>query len=324
MPTEFGVTITNQGDLVETYDLSVEVPAGWDYTLMRNGSTITETTLFPAPFNSIELALIVTPETGAPPGDYPVTVRAESQAGDSARVVDALLSSSAGTGTVQVGAEGVQVTFLSGSESLTPAEAGSWTVQVTNTGSQADTYDLSGFGIIAQTAQFNPSSVSLAAGASQNVQVTVGPLENALAQDYLIGVLAESQSNSDIAAQDTWSLTVETYEAVSVNWRPSYQVISGTLSTGFTLDVTNAGNVPTVYAFELSGSPGVTVTFGTPPLAIPSHGTISLFVPVTAAGDGQYTLTGTASAGSVQDSAIATLTVGEVTYYKYLPMILKE
>ncbi len=324
MPTAFVVTVSNLGDLAETYDLTVDIPMGWSYSLLRTGAPITETTLLPAPFNSVELVLVVTPDTAASPGDYPVSVRAESQDAGTGRVVDELLSSGSGTGTLQVGVEGVQVAFLSGSESLSPVDSGSWTFQVTNTGSQADSYDLSAFGIIGETAQFNPGSISLAAGASQNVILTAGPLDFALAQDYLIGVLAESQSNPAIAAEDTRSLAIDAFEAGSVSWRPGSQMITGSLDTAFTLDVTNEGNVPTNYAIQVTGSSGAVVDFDIPPLVIPPQGTISLLVNVTVSGDGVYTLTGTATAGSIQDSAVASLTVGEVTYQKYLPMIMKE
>jgi hypothetical protein len=90
------------------------------------------------------------------------------------------------------------------------------------------------------------------------------------------------------------------------------------------LEVANQGNIATIYEFQVTGSPGSTVTFEAPPLLIPPKSTVSKLATVIVDQDGQYTLTGTATAGGVQDTAVAVLTVGDVAHTLYLPTIKKE
>ncbi len=195
--TAFSVTVTNLGTEAETFDLSVTVPNGWAYALTRSGAPVSAVTLLPAIFNSVELQLLVTPDVAAVPGDYPVSVFAESQP-DPLDAADAPVSAGVGTATLQVGPRGVLAEILSGPAVLAPSGTGVWQIQVTNTGSVADTYDLSAFGFLGAYAQFSPGTVSLDPGQSQMIQMTASGFIYALARDYTFGVLAQSEADGAI------------------------------------------------------------------------------------------------------------------------------
>ena len=113
---EMTVTVSNIGYLPGTFDLSVEVPTGWSYTLQANGYEISSVALPPHLFNTSNINLLVTPGVGTAPGDYPVTITTVTQGNP-----DAVVRS---TGTVQVINRGVQVEIISGPLTLDPRLSG--------------------------------------------------------------------------------------------------------------------------------------------------------------------------------------------------------
>ncbi len=322
VPTVFAVTVTNLGSAPETYDLSVEPPVGWDLSLTQFGQPVSAVMVAPGEANAVETQLTLTPPADAALGDYNFTVTAtDQQIGKSANQ-----QSGVGSGVVQIGGRGVQVEIVSGDAELSPTEIGTWQVQVTNTGNENDTYDLSVFGPLAAFAEIAPGVITLAPGQSQTVQVTAGPLIHALPGDLTLGVLAESQSQSYIRDEDTTAVTITEYQAVEAAWLPDAQTVTGTLSAFFTLIVTNTGNVNTTYLFAVSSDPAVETQLAVVSLPIPPHSAIPLLVKVTAPEPGTYLLTGTAESGDIQASDTATLIVinDEPPEYKlYLPLVLK-
>jgi uncharacterized membrane protein len=141
-------------------------------------------------FNSTQLRLLVTPDVTAVPGSYQFSVTAVSQSGPG---VQATI-----TGTVEVLPIGVQVAIAPPQTTLSPLDDGLWQITITNTGSVAGSFDLTAAGIISLTASFSPSSVTLAPGQVQTVQMSSGPLPFALPQTYPFWVMATSQSDEQI------------------------------------------------------------------------------------------------------------------------------
>ena len=188
----FTLEVTNLGDRVETFDLAVDLPAGWSYALQDHSGAVQRVTLPPFVFNHTELALLVTPAANAAARNYPVTARALTTDGVLAGVT---------AGTVQLIDRGVQVQFTGGPATVDPRDGGVWAVRVTNSGRVADTFRLEVAGFAAGVATFSASAVVLAPGASQVVQLQVGDLGPLTPQRMLIGVTAVSRPAAPSAAR---------------------------------------------------------------------------------------------------------------------------
>ena len=296
------LTVTNLSSLAETFDLQVTVPTDWSYELVDNSGSVSSVSLPPTVFNSAELMLRVTPDAAVVVGDYDVEVTAVAQSSGA--------TAGAATSTVEVINQGVHVEFTSGPASLDPRDPATWNVQVTNTGNVADTFDLEAGGIMALAGSLSPNMVTLAAGASQTVQLSVDGLDSVLPQTYLVNVAATSQTDTRIAADDTTSVDLTGFEAVQVGWQPAAQTVTDTLTAQFTLLITNTGNVSTVYDVE-TAVPGATSILPDNQLLIPAHSAMQVVVTVNAPDAGVYTLSGTAdsTSSSATDSAPATLTI---------------
>jgi transglutaminase-like putative cysteine protease/uncharacterized membrane protein len=299
-------TVSNLGDLPDTYDLAVDAPAGWTAALTANGVPVSQVELTPFAFNSASFQLTVTPPFGAALGSYPVTVSALSQmAGPGSP------AAAEETATVQVDTRGVQVEFLFGPATLLPSQAGVWQVRITNRGSVPDSYSLSVFGVFTGAAQLTPASLLLSPGASQTVQLNAGPLPFALPGVSLLGVMARSTGNSAIVGEDTTTVTFGGQEAVQVGWQPVSQTISQTLEATYMLLITNTGNIETVYTLEVAAPNLHVVEQQLEQLSIPPHMTAANLVTLRASQAGLFPFSGQASSasGPASDTAGATLVV---------------
>ncbi|MCB9134944.1 MAG: hypothetical protein H6636_05935 [Anaerolineales bacterium] len=307
--TPFDVRITNLGTIVDTYNLTVSAPAGWETALTLFGTPISTVDVAPGTGNALTLQLFLTPVDDTTPGDYDFSVTAQS------------LVSATGAGVAQVGNLGVSVA-LSGPAQM--SGSGTWDVTVTNNGATGDTYDLTAFGPFAPYAQFSVASVSLAPGASQTVQLTVSGI-SWLATDYLLGVHAQSQTESYVQDQDTLIVSLLAVEGVSVALQPDVQTVNGTTQASFTLVITNTGNTETTFTLSASVPAGVTIQFPVTSLPLPAFGTATMLIGVTAPGNGTFHFTVTATGTNVQDSDTATLAVEgvESSTFLYLPLVYR-
>jgi uncharacterized membrane protein len=300
VPTLFEVEIINLGSQLDVFDLSVDAPPGWETGLSLLGAPVSSVLVGPGVGSAATLQLLVTPPASTMPGDYTFTVAAQSSSGNA--------SDSAGA-SLQVGNRGVQVEIISGPSQLEPNASGTWQVRVTNTGITADSYDLSIFGELALEAQVTPSSLSLAAGQSQTVQLTAVAQAVALSQEYVLGILAQSQADAGIRNQDIVMIGILAKEAVQIDWQPGSQTVDGSLTASFSLVVSNTGNLNT--AFQISGevSPEGEARFQTSSLELPARSTAILLVEVQVPRGGDYQIEATAQSGLAQATASAELTV---------------
>ncbi len=207
----FALTVTNRGDNIETFDIAVGLPAGWEHQLQLNGRDVVSVTLPPSVLNSVDLTLLVTPNPGATAGDYPVSVRAvEHQSG----IVAASTMASASLIN-----RGVAVQILGGPGSVDPHQGGIWEVRVTNSGQVADSFRLGVAGPVAGAAGLSAGNVSLDPGASQTVQLNVGNMFTIAPGGYPLQVTAVSEGNNDVADSDRTTVNVGSFEAIEVSWR---------------------------------------------------------------------------------------------------------
>ncbi|HRQ38150.1 MAG TPA: PKD domain-containing protein [Chloroflexota bacterium] len=298
-PATFDLTVTNLGDVADGYDLALALPSGWSGQLEANGAPVDEIALPAHLFNSADLRLRITPPVTAVAGDYEFSVTAVSQSGPGVQ--------STITGTVELLPLGVVLTINPAHTSLSPLDSGVWQVTITNTGEVADSYDLLAAGIISLTAELSSSTVTLAPGQSQTVQLTAGPLPLVLPQTVPFWVTAVSQTDTRIANEAAATITFTGYEGVAVAWLPASQTVTNTLAAAFMLVISNTGNVPTTYQLGLD-MPGLSGQLPAE-VTIPARATAVLPLSVQAGTPGMYTLTATAASATATNEATATLTI---------------
>ena len=297
-PAGYVLSVSNLGDTIDSYSLTVDLPAGWQYTLDANGSETDSVTLTPAPFNSAELQLLVTPPVGTAPGSYPFSATAQSQTRPGITTTV--------TATLELLNRGVQVTLDPAETTLDPTSGGTWQVTITNTGSIADSYVLTTTGILLN-AEFATNPVTLNPGQATTVALSASQFAFALPQRYPFAVAAISQSDNRVANEAQGGVTFTPFQAVQVGWQPPAQTVSNTLSASLLMVITNTGNINTNYQFSLD-MPGLSGQLPATALNIPAQQVVMLPLNVTAAAAGTYAIEGTASGSSASASAVASVT----------------
>jgi uncharacterized membrane protein len=289
VPVPYTLTVTNAGSLPDSYAVAVELPSGWSYRLDANGAEVDSLNLTPHVFNAADLLLIVTPPAGAPPGVYSFAAVAQSTSNPHVRARV--------TAELEVTQYGVQVTLSPDQTTMSPLDTGIWQVTVTNTGLQADTYELTAGGIVAASAQFSQDTVSLAPGQSQVVQLTAAEMDFALPQTYPLMVQARSLFDGRIRNQATAAVTFTGFENVVVSWLPPGQLVTNTLQATFMLLITNTGNISTLYDLAALGDE-LDLTLEVGQVYIPPYMTAGILVTARAAAPGVYTFQGVATSSS--------------------------
>jgi PKD repeat protein len=294
------LTVTNLGNTQDSYDLALELPDGWTYTLDANGAETSTVTVPPQLFNSAHLDLALTPPPDATPGEYVITATATSQAQP-----DLVASASS---TVELLVRGVQVEIEPASSTLAPTASATWQVTVTNTGSVASSYWLTATGIVGPSGEFATNPVALDPGQSTTVAFSAGPFDFALPTTYPFSIAATAQEDDRIHAEDTATITFETYEAVEVVWQPPTQTVVDSLSATFLLVITNTSNVPATYQLTLD-TLNLRGELPLDSITLPAKSMVQLPVTVEANGPGTYTFEGAATAAQASGDDTATLTI---------------
>ncbi|NHZ72235.1 MAG: hypothetical protein GWP17_04010 [Aquificales bacterium] len=331
----FTLTVTNTSDSMEAFDLNATAPAGWDVELLVNGTAVNTVTLPPNIFNSAEFLLLVTPDVGTVVGDYEVAVTATSTSltsallstgsvGVSQNVPDASATIS---GTVQVSNRGVQINILSGPTALEPTSSATWQIQVSNSGSVADTFDLQTAGVFAAAGQFSTDTVTLNPGQSQTVQLTADNMDFMLPGAVPLVVAATSQADGRIRHQDQRDVVFGSFEAVAIAWQPAAQTVTDTLTADFILSISNTGNVATTYDVVVNTPGGVSAT-AVNQLTIPAHSAAIIPITVSASDTGTYNLDAVVSSvgGGVvgMETAVWTIAGDGLNYHLYIPVVFKS
>ncbi|MFO7541034.1 MAG: PKD domain-containing protein [Chloroflexota bacterium] len=296
----YTLTLSNVGDTAESVALSLDAPAGWTADLTLFGNPVSQVDLPALLFNSTDLLLLVTPDLSAQPGSYPITLTAESlhHPGVVATAV----------AIADVTARGVTVAISPHNQTIDPTTPTTWDVTVTNVGSLADTFDLIVSGAPALAGDLSADSVSLAPGAAQTVQLTAADLRFLLPGSQTFAVMAQSQADSQIRAEDRANFTVAGFEAVAVAWQPAGRTVTNTLTMALTFVISNTGNLLTAYELDFAGS-GLTAVSSHNSWVIPARSAAAVLVEVTAVAGGSYELVGTATAApNTSSSAIANVT----------------
>jgi probable HAF family extracellular repeat protein len=186
---------------------------------------------------------------GAAPGSYPITIPVQAGA-----TIENLSL------TVNVSSAGV-----GGYISPNPGpSSGNFTLILTNTGQQQDTFNLAVVGPLATAASIQPT-VTLAAGATnQSIPITLGNLGFVLSSSAPLQIKAVSQNDPNAQALIAATVTFQPSKSVSAAFTPTTAGVSSTPGSATLLfGATNTGNVIDTYTASITNTTGgVTATLG--------------------------------------------------------------
>jgi hypothetical protein len=278
----------------------------------------TSVDLPPGASNFMDIPLTLTSSAGTTPGIVPFKVTAA--AGSTATTGSA-------SGTLNVVAYGVSVSLTPG----TGAPGMGFQLEVTNTGTSADTFQLALAGPAALVASLGQSKVALPAGGSQTVKISTGAVNFADAGALLLTASAVSMGNPSVEDVAISSLTIPTSKpGLSAQFSPASQTLSKPGPATLLLDVNNTGNTEGTYSATIIGTSGpVTASLigldGNPTGSIPlfglpglATGNLVLQATLTAAGTGTVTVQVTSSTGvSVTETATVTTVTAAPTVVSF-------
>jgi uncharacterized repeat protein (TIGR01451 family) len=188
---EYTVTVRNEGNVRDTYDLTVTDTLAW-------GPAVSPTSLTIAAGGSATATLSVTIPEGTAGGTRDeITIKATSKANPAV--------SDSATLTAQATAlRGVEVSISPGSKSGAPGETLTYSIMVKNTGSAGDTYTLSASGDPGWAISVEPTSLTIAAGDSENATLSVVvPLDAVEGTSMTVNVTVTSEEDPEVTDRDT-------------------------------------------------------------------------------------------------------------------------
>ncbi len=320
-PATYTVSITNTGSMSDTYDLVLPLPDGWTYQFQTStDEPRSSIALPPFTFNDATLHLHVTPPAGASAATYPLDITATSRS-------HAATQASA-SGQVII-AQGVVVAITPEQVTMQRDDTHTWDVQVTNTGAEADTFDLSIRGIMALNGQLSETSVTLEAGASTTVQFTAGAIAQALPGDYTFAVHAQSQSNEEVESYDQADVTFTGFSEVVVAASPVTVTIDSPGIASYLVVITNTGNLDDTYLLTANTPDGdIPLNLEVGEVYVPTHMAVGIVLNVPTESIRQsrsYDITVRASsdASGASDDDVAVLKV-QAGGGIYLPLMLNH
>ena len=235
------LTITNTGNTDDVIDL----------TSSNAAATLSQTSVSLAAGASAEVTITISGDDLATAGDYEVTVTATSQ-GDTEKTAEVA------TKTTILPVHSVTLAGIGEltTETSDASEGVSYMLTVTNTGNTDDVIDLTSSNAAATLSQ---TSVSLAAGASAEVTITISGDDLATAGDYEVTVTATSQGDNTISSEVPTNTTILPVYGVTLM---GVDELTGTTmdmfaGVSYTLTVTNTGNTEDTVVLGSSAEVGI-------------------------------------------------------------------
>jgi uncharacterized membrane protein len=233
------VQMTNAGAATDTYNLSVALPPG-----VAGSFDNSSVQVLPGVDSFVQTGLHLTVAPGTAPTTLAFTVTATSSTTPSV--------SGQASGKLSVVSGGITL-------SLNPnatAPNGKLPLTVKNTGTISDTFTLSLAGPAALVATLPATSVTLAAGASQTLNIAIGNPTFATLGNLALQVIGTSKSNSAITALVNGTVTVPSSLGVTASFQPASQSAASSGSAVFPLVVQNTGTIEDGYSAVISGTTG--------------------------------------------------------------------
>ena len=258
----YTLQVTNTGNTDDTILLSSSAEVGIEGSVL---GTFTETGAQAQQVNQLEVTLAASAsaeviftaagDVFTKSGNYQIDITATSQN-------DTTKTAKATTKTTVLPIYGVA---LAGVDELTKEiatadEPVNYTFNITNTGNTADVIDIATTGDAAAT--LSQTTISLSAGASAEVTITVPTTALATAGDYVVTFTATSQGDSTKTAKTTTTTTLlpvtpvygVMFEGDSERTGSTVDVLSG---VSYTLTVTNTGNMDDTILLGSSAEAGI-------------------------------------------------------------------
>ena len=272
----YGIKITNTGNTDDTIDLSasgdVIVDLRVDYISLEDGSpylfvdyyiedppnpnAVASKKSVPLPAGATaEVRLGVFSDLPLKAGDYEVKVTATSQ-GDGEKTAEVI------TTTTILPVYGITLAGVGEltTETTDASEGVSYTIEITNNGNTEDVIDLETSDTAATLSQ---SEVSLDAGASAEVMLTIAGDVLVTAGVYVVNVTATSQVDNANTAIITTKTTILPVYGVMLAGEGELKGATMDMLTGvtYTLTVTNTGNTDDTIVLSSSAEFGIEGTF---------------------------------------------------------------
>jgi uncharacterized membrane protein len=304
----YTITVKNVGDTSDVIDLITYGPySAW--------GILSHYTVSLAPGASQDIILRVDVPSDALEGDYPITVRGTSQ-GDNLKYSEVTL-----TTTVEPIIYDVTILCNQSSKSSRPNQQLDYLITVINSGNVHDTIDLSKSGPYSSWGVLSENSVSLGAGASQDITLTVSVPSDAQGGDYIINAKGTSQGNLTKFCELNFTTTVVpwVYDVYVFSVEPTKDVRPGN-SIVFDVTIENRGDTNDTINITFSGDGSIwgTLSQDSVYLGPSSSQTIILTMDVPSdalGGDYMITVTGTSFGNkTIYDDVLLTMTVVPFIY----------
>lgn len=241
----YRVIVTNMGNNVDSYDLSVTLPEGFAAIFSQNRVDVP-----PGLENFREVRLTLIPQQGTAAGDYAFTVTAVSVTESS---VNDQVSS-----TITVSANGVDV-------EISPASSvpeSTFQLTIINTGEMEDTFDLSLSGPLAPSAKLDSNAVTLSPGASMTVPITLDQIDFVYPDTMNLTATATSRGNTAVQESASALVTISETKGVAANFDPVLVELTSLGPAASLLLVHNISNKEDAYTAAIIDTSGpVTANF---------------------------------------------------------------
>ena len=236
----FQVQLTNVGPVADWFSVVAATDMSANPQLPSLfGALATQPVI--APGQTLSATLLVPVPPGTTPGSVPVLISAIGQNFGGQGQASA---------TVNVAANGLILAAVSASNTL--YTNGVTQLIVTNTGSLSDTFALTLSGPGALFSALSPNSVTLAAGASQTVNISVGNPGFLSSGATAVAVTGTSQGNAAVTATLNLAINVPNTLGVAARFQPSSQNTPAV----FPLIVQNIGTVQDTYTATITNITG--------------------------------------------------------------------
>ena len=293
----YTLKVTNTGNTNDTINLSTSGDAS---------ATLSPTTVPLDAGAARNVTLTVSGNALTTAGDYEVKVKATSQ-GDNTKTAEVTTTTTVppvyGVTLVGVGDLTTETTDASGGMK--------YVLRVTNTGNTSDKISLAVSGIAKAT--LNKTSVSLAAGASENVVLAIPGSSLATAGDYAAKVTATSQGDNAKTAEITTTTTILPVYGVTLTGIGDLTTETTDAGGGmkYILRVTNTGNTSDKVSLAVSGDAKATLNKTSVSLAARASENVILAITgpsLATAGDYSVKVTATSQGDNAKTAEITTTT----------------
>jgi uncharacterized membrane protein len=216
----FTVTVSNTGDVSDTYTLEVGDGAGWSLSLDNTSLTVPENG------NRTTTLTVIIPASASPETEDSITVTATSQA-------DNTVSDSASCTARVTVALGVEVSISPPEREGAPGDTVTFTVTVTNTGAVADNYDLTVSDDAVPSWAPTISDNLLAISAGENETITVGvTVPSDVVKGELTVITVTATSRTDDTVGDSATCTAKAGEKAPTEFPVLPLVVGGVVIGG--------------------------------------------------------------------------------------------